>query len=205
MSLINLLPHRAAAKKLRQDLFNRHLGYSALVGLLLALAMFLLLQEKITAQQKNNQVLQSHIALMDDKIKDITALQKENQVLLIRQHAVEDLQFERNIPVYLMTELVKQLPEGVYITRLRMDKDKVTLQGVSPSTEKVADFLQNMSVGSTWFTPPELLEVVSGAANLAPKTARKVSSFSLRFFIKRLNLVAHAGSSAPEATQRSSP
>jgi len=205
MSLINLLPHRAVAKKLRQDRFNRHLGYSALVALLLALAMFLLLQEKITAQQKNNQVLQSHIALMDNKIKDITALQKENQVLLIRQHAVENLQFERNIPVYLMTELVKQLPDGVYITRLRMEKNKVTLQGISPSTEKVANFLQNMGADSAWFTQPELLEVVSGTANLAPKAARKVSSFSLRFLVKRSNLAALAGSSAPEATQRSTP
>jgi len=205
MSLINLLPHRAAAKKLRQDLFNRQLGYSALIGLLLALAMFLFLQEKISAQQKNSQLLQSHIELLDHKIKDIEALQKENQALLIRRHAVEDLQRERNIPVYLMTELAKQLPEGVYITSLRMDKEKVTLQGISPSAEKVADFLQNMGVDSTWFTRPELLEVVSGSANLAPKAARKVSNFSLRFLLKRSNLVSPTGSSVVELTKRSSP
>ncbi len=205
MSLINLLPHRAAAKKLRLDLFNRHLGYSALIGLLLALAIFLFLQEKISKQQKSNQRLQSHIALLDHKIKDIEALQKENQALLIRQQAVEDLQLERNIPVYLMTELAKQLPEGVYITSLRMDKDKVTLQGVSPSAEKVADFLQNMGVDSTWFTRPELLEVVSSSSNLAAKAARKVSGFSLRFQLKRSNLVSPADSTAPEVTKRSSP
>jgi len=205
MSMINLLPHRAAAKKLRQDLFNRHLGYSALIGLLLALAIFLFLQEKISKQQKSNQLLLSHIALLDHKIKDIEALQKENQALLIRQHAVEDLQLERNIPVYLMTELTKQLPEGVYITSLRMDKDKVTLQGISPTAEKVADFLQNMGGDSIWFTRPELLEVVSGSANVATKATRKVSSFSLRVPFKRSNLVAPADSMAPEVTKRSAP
>ena len=205
MSLINLLPHRAAAKKLRRDLFNRHLGYSALMGLLLTLAVFFLLQEKIATQQKSSQLLQSHIALLDHKIKDIEALQKENQALLIRQRAVEDLQFERNIPVYLMTELAKQLPEGVYITSLRRDKDKVSLQGISPTAEKVADFLQNMSLDSTWFTRPELLEVVSGSANLVPKASRKVSNFSLRFFLKRSSLSAPVSSSVPEVTKRSSP
>lgn len=205
MSLINLLPHRAAAKKLRLDLFNRHLGYSALIGLLLALAMFLILQEKISSQQKSSQLLQSHIAKLDNKIKDIEALQKENQVLLTRQHAVEDLQLERNIPVYLMTELVKQLPEGVYITSLRMDKDKVTLQGISPSAAKVADFLQNMGADSTWFTRPELLEVVSGSANLAPKAARKVSGFSLRFLLKHSNFSVPVDPISPEVTKRSSP
>ena len=205
MSLINLLPHRAIAKKIRQKLFNRHLGYSVLIGLLLALAMFLFLQEKITIQQKSSQVLQSHITLLDSKIKDIAALQKENQALLIRQHVVENLQFERNIPVYLMTEVAKQLPEGVYITSFRMEKDKVTLQGISPSAEKVADFLQNMGADSTGFTRPELLEVVSGPSNLTPKVARKVSSFSLRFLLKRSNLSGSAGSLAPEVTQRGSP
>jgi type IV pilus assembly protein PilN len=175
------------------------------MGLLLALAMFLLLQEKIATQQKSSQLLQSHIALLDHKIKDIEALQKENQALLIRQHAVEDLQFERNIPVYLMTELAKQLPEGVYITSLRRDTGKVTLQGISPTAEKVADFLQNMSLDSMWFTRPELLEVVSGSANLATKAGQKVSSFSLRFLLKRSNLSAPADSMAPEVTKRSSP
>jgi type IV pilus assembly protein PilN len=184
MTLINLLPHRAAAKKGRIDLFQRQLGYCALLGFLLALAVYFYIQHKITAQQQKNQTFVTDTALLDKKIQDMSDLQKELQALLVRQHAVEDLQSERNTPVHLMNDLAKQLPEGLFMTSLRMDAQGVTLKGVSPSNEKVADFLQNLGADSSRFVRPELLEVVGGlpspAVASSPFAARMVVGFSVR-------------------------
>jgi type IV pilus assembly protein PilN len=204
MSLINLLPHRAAAKKLRQSRFNRQLGYCVLLGFLLALGINFFFQEKIALQRQNNLALQAQATLLENKIKEATALQKGIQILQIRQHAVEDLQLDRNIPVDVMTELVKQLPEGVYVTSLRLDKAMVTLQGVSPSTEKVAEFLQNMGADSKWFTRPELLEVVAASVNLAPFGLRKVANFSVRLHLKRATLTDSASPSTPATSRQNS-
>lgn len=192
MTLINLLPHRAAAKKKHRDLFQRQLGYSVFLGCLLAFAAHLLIQRKLMEQQQRNQTLVSDTALLDKKIKDMLAMQKDEQALLLRQHAVEGLQIERHTPVHLMSELVKQLPEGLFITSLRMDSKGVTLKGTSPSSEKVADFLQNMSTDSAHFQSSELLEVVTDSPGRTsaptPFSARKVANFSLRLHSKGPNL-----------------
>lgn len=188
MTLINLLPHRATAKKKHQDLFRRQLAYCVLLGCLLALAAHLLMQQQTTAQQQKNQALVANTALLDKKIKDMSVLQKDEQALLLRQHAVQGLQIARHIPVHLMAELVKHLPEGLFITSLRMDSKGVTLKGTSPSSEKVADFLQNMGTDSAYFQRPELLEVVADSPNPASAptifAARKVANFSLRWPLK---------------------
>jgi type IV pilus assembly protein PilN len=192
MTRINLLPHRAAAKKHRQNLFQRQLIYCALLGCLLALVAYFLIQQNITAQQQRNQALVSNTAHLDSKITAMMALEKECQTLQVRQHAVEDLQIERNTPVHLMNELAKRLPEGLFITSLRMDNKGVTLKGVSPSHEKVADFLQNMGADTTRFNRPELLEVVTGSPSpvspASPLAARKAASFSLRLHSRSASL-----------------
>lgn len=209
MTLINLLPHRAAAKKYRLDLFQRQLGYCAVFGCLLALAAYLFIQQKITAQQQKNQAFVSNTALLDNKIKAMTALQKEWQALLVRQHAVENLQFERNTPVHLMNDLAKQLPEGLFITSLRMDSTGVTLKGVSPSHEKVADFLHNMGTDTTRFNRPELLEVVGGltgpASSATPLAARKAASFALRLHSRSASLPVAKPSLPPLPSGENSP
>lgn len=209
MTLINLLPHRAAAKKKHQDLFQLQLVYCVLLGCLLALAVHLFIQHRIAAQQQKNQTFLANSALLDKKIKDMTALQKEGQALLLRQQAIEGLQMERHTPVHLMTELVKQLPEGLFITSLRMDSSGVTLKGTSPSSEKVADFLQNMGSDLAHFPRSELLEVVAGspspASVSAPFGARQVAHFSLRLHSKGPNTPAPKPSLLPQPNEVSSP
>jgi type IV pilus assembly protein PilN len=209
MTLINLLPHRAAAKKGRQDLFQRQLGYCALLGFLLALAVYLTVQQKITAQQQKNQILVTDTAQLDKKIQDMSDLQKELQALLVRQHAVEDLQRERNTPVHLMNDLAKHLPEGLYMTSLRMDPQGVTLKGVSPSNEKVADFLQNLGADSTRLYRPELLEVVGGLpspmAAASPFAARKVVSFSVRLHSRSPSPSVSKPSMTPQPSGQQAP
>ena len=111
MILINLLPHRELARKRRKELFNIGLGASALVGGLVAGTMFLSLQAQISSQKDINQILQTDIAKFDAQIKDIAGLEAEIAALRARQQAVEDLQSDRNLPVHLLTELVRQLPD----------------------------------------------------------------------------------------------
>ena len=89
--LINLLPHREAARKRRRDLFNVGMGSAALIGGLLAGIVFLWYQGQISGQQARNQVLQNEIKGFDAQIKDIASLESEIVALRARQQAVEDL------------------------------------------------------------------------------------------------------------------
>ena len=185
MILINLLPHREAARKRRQDIFNLSLGASALVGGLLAGMIFLWYQAQISGQQSKNQLLQAEIKRFDTQIKDIASLETEITALRARQQAVEDLQADRNMPVHLLTELVKQLPDGVYIASMRQDNQNVTLQGVAQSNERVSDLLRNLGNNTPWFSRPELVEIVSGLVALTPRDQRRVANFTIRVRLTR--------------------
>ena len=185
MILINLLPHRETARKRRKDVFNVSLGLSVLVGGVLAGLVYLWFQTQISAQQDKNQLLQTEIKKFDVQIKDIAGLEAEIAALRARQQAVEDLQADRNLPVHLLTELVKQLPEGVYISSMRQDGQNVLLQGVAQSNERVSELLRNLGNNSPWFARPELVEIVAGSVTLAPRDVRRVANFNIRVKLVR--------------------
>lgn len=187
MILINLLPHREIARKRRKELFNVSLGLSVFVGGLLAGLVFLWFQAQISTQQDKNQLLQTEIRKFDLQIKEIAGLEGEIAALLARQQAVENLQADRNMPVYLLTELVQQLPEGVYVSSLRQEGQNVALQGVAQSNERVSELLRNLSNNSPWFTRPELVEIVAGTANLTSRDVRRVANFQIRVKLVRPN------------------
>ncbi|MDB5934832.1 MAG: fimbrial assembly protein, partial [Massilia sp.] len=104
--------------------------------------------------------------------------------LKARQQAVEDLQGDRNQPVYLLDELVKQTPTGVYLKSFKQDGQRVTLSGYAQSQERVAEMLRNLTSASPWLEKPELTEV-RAAALTQSKTGRKVVEFTLVVAIKR--------------------
>ena len=205
MILINLLPHRELARKLRRDIFNVSLGGAAIVGGLIAGIIFLLYQSKISAQQGKNQHLLTEIKQFDTQIKDIAGLEAEITALRARQQAVEDLQADRNLPVHLLTELVRQLPDGVYIASMRQDNQAVTLQGVAQSNERVSELLRNLGNNTPWFAKPELIEIVAGTVTLPPKDQRRVSNFTIRVRLVRASeaekqLAAASATPAPLVT-----
>ena len=189
MILINLLPHREMARKLRRDILNISLGASALVGGLFAGIIFLWFQAQISGQQGKNQLLQTEITRFDNQIKDIVSLEAEITALRARQQAVEDLQADRNLPVHLLTELVKQLPDGVYIASLRQENQNVMLQGVAQSNERVSELLRNLGNNSPWFMRPELVEIVAGSVTLTPREQRRVANFTIRVRLVRTSEV----------------
>ena len=185
MILINLLPHREAARKRRQDVFNVSVGVAALVGGLLAGVIFLWYQAQISAQQGINQILQTEVKIFDAQIKDIAGLEAEITALRARQQAVEDLQADRNLPVHLLTELVKQLPDGAYIATMRQENQNVTLQGVAQSNERVSELLRNLGNNTPWFSRPELVEIVASSVALSPRDQRRVANFTIRVRLTR--------------------
>ena len=185
MILINLLPHREAARKRRRDVFNISLGVSALFGGLIAGGVFLWYQATISEQQSTNQALQTEIKKLENQIKDISGLESEIAALRARQQAVEDLQSDRNLPVHLLTEMVNQLPDGVYINKMTQVDQLVTINGVAQSNERVSELLRNLSSNTPWFTKPELIEIVSGTVALTTRDQRRVANFVIRVRLVR--------------------
>jgi len=183
--LINLLPHREAARKRRRENFYATLGASALVGGLIAGAAFVWFETQIASQQSRNTFLQSEITKLESEIKEISTLQSEIAALRARQQAVEDLQGDRNLPVHLLNELVRQLPDGVYMTSMKQDNQTVTLQGMAQSNERVSELLRNLGNNSPWLVKPELVEITAAIVTLSPRDQRRVANFTMRIGLKR--------------------
>ena len=185
MILINLLPHREAARKRRREAFQAAMLGSALVGLVIAGAIYWWFQMMIEDQQGRNTYLQSEIKVLEGQIKEIATIEEEIAALRARQKAVEDLQSDRNLPVHLLAELVQQLPDGVYITSLKQTNQTVAMQGMAQSNERVSEMLRNLSNNTPWLSKPELVEIVANNIALTPRDQRRVSAFNLRFQLMR--------------------
>lgn len=200
MILINLLPHREAARKRRRDVFNISLGASALFGGLIAGAVFLWYQAAISEQKSTNQALQTEIKKLENQIKDISGLESEIAALRARQQAVEDLQSDRNLPVHLLTEMVNQLPDGVFINKMIQVDQLVTINGVAQSNERVSELLRNLSSNTPWFTKPELVEIVAGTVALTARDQRRVANFVIRVRLVRASEAEKAAVAQRAAT-----
>ena len=192
MILINLLPHREAARKRKRDAFYTALGASALAGGVIAGFIFLWYAAQISAQQERNMLLQSEIKKLEGQIKDIANLQSEITALRARQQAVEDLQADRNLPVHLLNELVKQLPDGVYLTSFKQDNQTVSIQGIAQSNERVSELLRNLANNTPWLSRPDLTEIVADTITLTPRDQRRVAKFNLRVRLMRSSEVQAA-------------
>ena len=204
MILINLLPHREAARKKRRDLFNVSVGIAALLGGILAGIIYLYYQAAISTQQNTNFILETEIKKLEGQIKDIATLESEIAALRARQEAVENLQSDRNLPVHLLTELVNQLPDGTFIAKMTQVDQLVTINGVAQSNERVAEFYRNLANNTPWFSKPELVEIVAGTLALNTKEQKRVANFVIRVRLVRSSEVeknaaaaAAAGASTP--------
>ncbi|MBS0466870.1 MAG: PilN domain-containing protein [Proteobacteria bacterium] len=185
MILINLLPHREAARKRRREMFQATMVASALAGLAIAGLIYWWFQLQITDQQEKNNYLRGEIQVLEKQIKEIASIEEEITALQARQKAVEDLQSDRNLPVHLLNELVKQLPDGVYVTSLKQADQVVTMQGMAQSNERVSEMLRNLTNNTPWLAKPELVEIVAANVAMSPKDQRRVASFNLRFRLVR--------------------
>lgn len=199
MILINLLPHREEARKRRKQAFFAGLGASAVAGALIVGGWYTVLEQMISNQQDRNAFLQAENRKLDAQIKDIAELKAEIESLKARQKAVEDLQTDRNIPVYLLNELVKQTPEGVYLTSIKQADQTVTVAGIAQTNERVSEFLRNTLYNSPWLEKPELVEIKAANVKETGRDQRRLFDFSMRLSIKRPQSAAAVSASASAA------
>ena len=195
MILINLLPHREERRKRRKAAFFAGVGVAAVVGLAVAGIWYSIVQHLTSEQQARNTFLSTEIKRLEAQIKDIANLRAEIEALKARQKAVEDLQTDRNIPVYLLNELVKQTPEGVYLTSVRQNGQVVALTGIAQTNERVSELLRNTLYNSQWLEKPELVEIK--ASNAAQ---RRVFDFSMRVTLKRPQAATAANAASMPAS-----
>jgi type IV pilus assembly protein PilN len=183
--LINLLPHRQDKRRQRKRAFFISLGLCATAGAAIGLLWFSVLGQLTSAQEARNAFLKAEIARLDLQIKDIATLRADIDALKARQRAVEDLQTDRNVPVHLLNELVRQTPEGVYLTAIRQTGQVVAITGTAQTNERVSELIRNTLYNSPWLEKPELVEIKAVALTTANREQRRLFDFSMRVTLKR--------------------
>ncbi len=185
MILINLLPHREEKRKRKKIAFFAGIGVSAAAGLAAVGLWYGVLEHLTTVQNDRNAFLSAEIKKLEVQIKDIATLKAEIDSLIARQKAVEDLQADRNLPVHLLNELVKQTPEGIYFTTVKQDGRVLSVNGIAQTQERISEFLRNTANNSEWLVRPELVE--SKAANVvtANREQKRLFDFTMRVNVKR--------------------
>jgi type IV pilus assembly protein PilN len=205
MIRINLLPHREAKRKQLNNDFYSLLALAGIVGALVVIGVGGIFSARLAAQNERNNFIKAENDKLDKKIEEISTLKQEIDSLKARQQAVEDLQGDRNQPVYLLDELVKLTPEGVYLRSLKQDGQRVVLSGYAQSQERVSELLRNLGNKSPWMNKPELGEIKSAGIGQG-RDAKKVYDFSVNVGIKRpRELEAAAASSASRPATGSNP
>ena len=204
MILINLLPHREEKRKRKKIAFFAGLGAAAIVGLGIVGAWYAVVQQLTAAQQDRNQFLSVEIAKLEKEIKDIANLNAEIASLTARQKAVEDLQIDRNMPVNLLNELVRQTPEGMYYTAVKQDGQVLSINGIAQTQERVSEFLRNTAYNSEWLVKPELIESRATTITAANREQKRLFDFAVRVTVKRPQdkPAAAAAAEAPPAAAR---
>ena len=185
MILINLLPHREVRRNQRKRSFFIGLGACVLGGVAIVGIWYSVLQQMTSAQDSRNSFLKAEIARLDLQIKDIATLRAEIEALKARQRAVEDLQTDRNVPVHLLNELVRQTPEGVYLGTIKQNGQVVAITGTAQTNERVSEFLRNTLYNSPWLEKPELVEIKVATLTAANREQRRLFDFSMRVTLKR--------------------
>ena len=183
--MINLLPHREERRKRKKIAFFAGLGLAAVAGLAIVGAWYLVVGQLVQGQQQRNSFLQAENAKLDIQIKDIASLKAEIASLKARQKAVEDLQTDRNVPVHVLNELVRQVPEGIYITSVKQDGQTLNVTGVAQTQERVSELLRNTAYNSKWLVRPELIESSSTTIIAANREQKRLFNFSMRLTVKR--------------------
>ncbi|MEI7566134.1 MAG: PilN domain-containing protein [Burkholderiaceae bacterium] len=197
MIQFNLLPHREALRKFKQDQFKASLVLTVLLGVITALALYGWLVFAIAAQKSNITVLEQEIERYQAHITEIKNVNNQIDTLLARQKAVEDIQADRNVPVRLLSELASSLPEGVVLTKMAQKGQDLTLEGTAQTNENLSQFLYNLSQGGSWFFKPELLVSESQNFNPSGQLPGKAFRFSLKVIFLRTQS-ASPGVAAPQ-------
>jgi type IV pilus assembly protein PilN len=161
MPRINLLPWRDEERKERKLAFFVAIGGATLAAGVVAFAGYLMLNSMIESQNQRNERLRAEIRLLDKQIEEINNLESAKQKFIARMEIIEKLQRSRPEIVHLFDEIVKQLPEGVYLTAVKQNDKRLRFDGIAQSSTRVSAFMRNID-GSEWLRNPDL-EIVQSA------------------------------------------
>ena len=192
MIRVNLLPHREEARKRRQQQFGVLAGISLVLGALVAGAVWLFLDQQVQQQQQNVTYMKGEIAKLDKQIEEIRKIREETASLLAKKQVVEGLQSNRSEPVQLLDQLLRQLPEGVFLKNVKQAGAKVNVSGYAQSNARVSTLMRNLGA-SPYLENPELVEIK--AVPSPDKSGNRVNEFTMNISIKRAQAEA-AGSRA---------
>ena len=173
MPRVNLLPWRAELRRQRRTEYLGALGICALVTVVIMGTIYFYYNALIDQENNRNNYMTGQITLLDKKIAEIKALEKEKENLIARMKAIETLQTSRPVIVHLFDELVSSLPDGVYLTSVAQSGDTVTIKGVAQSNARVSNYMRNIE-GSVWLKDPKLTVIQSKT-----QTGRRIADFTL--------------------------
>lgn len=179
MIRINLLPHREEKRKAKRQQFYGLLGLVSVLAGLIVFLVITVIDGYISVQDAKNDFLKKEIVVLDKQIDQIKRLREQTQALLARKQIIESLQRDRAEAVLLLSELVKQMPEGVYIRSMKQTGEKITLVGYAQSNARVSTLMRNIEA-SPWLEKPQLVEIKAVTVD-----KRRLSEFNLNAAVKR--------------------
>jgi len=184
MIRINLLPHREEARKARRQQFYTIAAMMVVLSGLVVFLGYTIIDGYIQHQESRNTFLKSEIAVLDKQVEEIKRLKEQSQALLDRKNAIESLQKDRGETVYLLSELVRQTPEGIYLKGLKQAGAVVTVNGYAQSNSRVSTLMRNIEA-SEWMEAPRLIEIKAVMV-----AGRRLNEFSMDFRLVRANPAA---------------
>lgn len=194
MIRVNLLPHREEKRKRRQQQFVGILVFSLLLGLVAAGAVWFFLDQQVQQQQANVAYMKGEIGKLDKQIEEIRKIREETASLLAKKQVVEGLQSNRSEPVQLLDQLLRQLPEGIYLKAIKQTGVKVNVIGYAQSNARVSTLMRNLGA-SPYLENPELVEIKAVLLDNNPN--KRVNEFSMNISVKRAK--AEEGKGAAKA------
>jgi type IV pilus assembly protein PilN len=190
--LINLLPHRDWALARQRQAWAVSIGLAALAGVLMALGASAWQGRQLTVQQAANSRLQQAIKGVDEQIKHMALTQAELEQLSLRETTLRGVRDESPLAGFLLQELAAHLPDGLYLTAVQQEGDKVRITGIARSGEEVFELLRQMVTAGQWLVRPELIEVAAAPAAKSRPGAPVGTPFAVRAFLQRPELTAAA-------------
>ncbi|MBU1426145.1 MAG: PilN domain-containing protein [Gammaproteobacteria bacterium] len=175
MIRVNLLPHRAEKRKARQLQFIILSALSVAVGVVIVGVVHAAISTQISYQERRNNYLKQEIAVLDKQIAEIKKLREQTQSLLSRKTVVEDLQSTRSDVVHLLDQMLRILPDGVYLKSLKQSENRISIVGYAQSSARVSTLMRSIE-DSPWLDTPTLIEVHATTSG-----GKRQSEFSLNF------------------------
>ena len=191
MIRINLLPHRETKRKARQQQFSVLSGITLFLGILTVGAVHLMITGQIEHQESRNTYMTKQISVLDKQIDEIKKIRAQTQELLARKQVVETLQDNRSDVVHLLDQLVRLLPDGVYLESIKQSNQVINLAGYAQSNARVSTLMRKLE-SSPWLGSPSLVEIKASEVNKS-----RLNKFNLNVTLMRSPQNTEAVNSTP--------